>query len=58
VNYAIPIFETTYSKTIAIFAFNNSTFHGIFNFNVFVISYINIRPSGKQSKIKNTVFNS
>ncbi|GBC07198.1 hypothetical protein RclHR1_00730047 [Rhizophagus clarus] len=57
VNHTIPIFEATYHKAVAVFAFDNSTSHGAFNSDALIANCMNVRSGGKQSKMRNTIFN-
>lgn len=54
---AIPIFEVTHPETIAIFAFDNFTSHGAFSSDALIASHMNVEPSGKQPKLRDTIFN-
>ena len=54
VDRAIPIFEATHPKAIAVFAFDNSTSHGTFSSDAFIANRMNVRPGGKQLRMKNT----
>ncbi|PKB93889.1 hypothetical protein RhiirA5_303669, partial [Rhizophagus irregularis] len=53
---AIPIFEAQFPNCIALFAFDNSLNHAAFKSDAFVTSRMNLKPRGKQPKMRNTVF--
>src|SRR5256886_3126380 len=53
---AIPIFETLFPNCIGLFAFDNSSNHAAFRPNALVASKMNLKPGGKQLKMKDTVF--
>ena|SRR6266498_875936 len=55
---AIPIFETLFSNCIALFTFDNSSNYAAYKTDAFVISRMNLKPRGKQPKIKDIVFGS
>ncbi|CAG8760092.1 22769_t:CDS:2 [Rhizophagus irregularis] len=57
IDHVIPIFEATHPRVVAIFAFDNSTSHGAFSSDTLIANRMNVKPGGKQSKMKNTVFN-
>lgn len=54
---ATPVFEVTHPNAIGIFAFDNSTSHAAFAPDALVASHMNVNPRGKQSKMRDTVFN-
>lgn len=58
VDRVIPIFEATYSKAVAVFMFDNSISHDAFSSDALIASCMNMRPSSKQPKMRNTIFNS
>jgi hypothetical protein len=51
---AIPIFEILYSDCIGVFAFDNSSNHAIFAKDSLVAKRMNLNPSGKQPKMRDT----
>lgn len=53
---AIPIFETLFPNCIRLFAFDNSSNYAAFKSNALVTSKMNLKPSGKQPKMRNIVF--
>src|SRR6266511_4133036 len=55
---AIPIFETLFPNCIALFAFDNSSNHAAFKSDALVASRMNLKPGGKQPKMRNTIFGS
>ena len=58
INYAISIFETKYSNSIGIFAFDNSTNHEAMAKDALNINKMNVNPGWKQVIIKSTFFGS
>ncbi|PKC58159.1 hypothetical protein RhiirA1_324965, partial [Rhizophagus irregularis] len=56
IDHVIPIIEATHPRVVAIFAFDNSTSHGAFSSDTLIANRMNVKPGGKQSKMKNTVF--
>ena len=52
----IPIFETLFPNCIALFAFDNSSNHAAFKSDALVASRMNLKPGGKQPKMRDTVF--
>jgi len=56
INYAIPIFETKYSNSISIFAFDNSTNHGTMAKDALNVNKMNVNPGGKQAIMRSTFF--
>ncbi|GES93332.1 hypothetical protein RCL_jg21131.t1 [Rhizophagus clarus] len=52
----IPIFETLFPNCIALFAFDNSSNHAAFKSDALVASRMNLKPGGKQPKMRNTIF--
>ena len=55
---AIPIFEAIFPNCIGLFAFDNSSNHAAFKSDALVASKMNLKPGGKQPKMKDTVFGS
>ena len=55
---AIPIFETLFPNCIALFAFDNSSNHVAYRSDALVASRMNLKPEGKQPKMKDTTFGS
>ena len=55
---AIPIFEAMFPNCIGLFAFDNSSNHAAFKSDALVASKMNLKPGGKQPKMKDTVFGS
>ncbi len=56
---AIPIFETLFPNCIALFAFDNSSNHAAFKSDdALVANRMNLKPGGKQPKMRDTVFGS
>ncbi|RIA79867.1 hypothetical protein C1645_839743 [Glomus cerebriforme] len=53
---AILIFETIFSNCIALFAFDNSSNHAAFRSDALVASRMNLKPGGKQPKMRDTIF--
>ena len=53
---AIPIFEAIFPNCIALFAFDNSSNHVAYRSDALVASKMNLKPGGKQPKMKDTVF--
>ncbi|CAG8653158.1 9157_t:CDS:1, partial [Paraglomus occultum] len=53
---AIPIFETVFPNCIALFAFDNSSNHAAYRSDALVASRMNLKPGGKQPKMRDTVF--
>ncbi|UZO29111.1 uncharacterized protein OCT59_022601 [Rhizophagus irregularis] len=53
---AIPIFKTLFPNCIGLFAFDNSSNHAAFRHDALVASKMNLKPGGKQPKMRNTVF--
>ena len=56
INYAIPIFETKYSNSISIFAFDNSTNHGTMAKDALNVNKMNVNPGEKQVIMRSTFF--
>ena len=54
---AIPIFEKRFPGKTAIFAFDNSSNHAAFAADALVASRMNLKPGGKQPKMRPTSFN-
>lgn len=54
---AIPIFEKRFPGKVALFAFDNSSGHAAFSPNALVASRMNMKPGGKQPRMRQTVFN-
>ena len=52
----IPIFEAIFPNCIALFAFDNSSNHAAYRSDALVVSKMNLKPGGKQPKMKDTVF--
>ena len=55
---AIPIFETLFPNCIALFAFDNSSNHVTYRSDALVASRMNLKPEGKQPKMKDITFGS
>ncbi len=55
---AIPIFETLFPNCIVLFAFDNSSNHTAYRSDALVASRMNLKPEGKQPKMKDTTFGS
>jgi len=53
---AIPIFETIFPNCIALFAFDNSSNYAAYRFDALVANRMNLKPGGKQPKMRDTVF--
>jgi len=53
---AIPIFETIFPNCIALFAFDNSSNHAAYRSDALVASRMNLKPGGKQPKMRDTFF--
>jgi len=53
---AIPIFEVLFPNCIALFVFDNSSNHAVFKSDTLIANRINLKPEGKQPKMRNTVF--
>ena len=53
---AIPIFEAIFPNCIALFAFDNSSNHAAYRSDALVASRMNLKPRGKQLKMRDTVF--
>jgi len=53
---AIPIFETVFPNCIALFAFDNSSNHAAYGSDALVANRMNLKPGGKQPKMRDTVF--
>ncbi|CAB4403889.1 unnamed protein product [Rhizophagus irregularis] len=53
---AILIFEANFPNCVALFAFDNSSNHAAYKSDAFVASRMNLKPGGKQLKIRNTIF--
>jgi len=53
---AIPIFETIFPNCIALFAFDNSSNHAAYRSDALVANRMNLKPGGKQLKMRDTVF--
>ncbi|GBC44302.2 hypothetical protein RIR_jg15390.t1 [Rhizophagus irregularis DAOM 181602=DAOM 197198] len=54
---AIPIFETLFPNCIALFAFDNSSNHAAFKPDILIANKMNLKPSSKQLKMRDTVLN-
>ena len=55
---AIPIFKTIFPNCVALFTFDNSFNHAAYKSDALVASRMNLKPGGKQPKMRNTVFGS
>jgi len=53
---AIPIFQILFPNCTALFAFDNSSNHATFKSDALVANRMNLKPEGKQPKMRNTVF--
>jgi hypothetical protein len=53
---AIPIFQILFPNCTALFAFDNSSNHAAFKSDALVASRMNLKPGGKQPKMRDTVF--
>ena len=53
---AIPIFEILFPNCIGLFAFDNSSNHVTFKSDALIASKMNLKPNGKQPKMRDMVF--
>jgi len=53
---AIPIFKTIFPNCIVLFAFDNSSNHAAYRSNALVASRMNLKPGGKQPKMRDMIF--